>query len=61
MKYMDLARKNFSTFVYGNGGGRALATCVHASIVSWPAGLMRNVRMRNLRGMRCASRKFRNS
>ena len=53
MKYMDL---DFSTFVYGNGGGRALATCVHASIVSWPAGLMRN-----LRGMRCASRKFRNS
>ena len=58
---MDLARKNFSTFVYGNGGGRGPATCVHGIIVSWPAGLMRNVRMRNLRGMRCASRKFRNS
>ena len=30
----------------------------NAIIVSWPAGLMRNVRMRNLRGMRCASRKL---
>ena len=40
---MDLARKNFSTFVYGNGGGRGPATCVHAIIGSWPAGLMRNL------------------
>ena len=35
---MDLARNNFSTLVYGNGGGRRPATCVYATIVSWPAG-----------------------
>ena len=34
---MDLARNNFSTLVYGNGGGRRPATCVYAIIVSWPA------------------------
>ena len=58
---MDLARNNFSTLVYGNGGGRRPATCVYATIVSWPAGGGHNVRMRNIRGLRCASRKFRNS
>ena len=35
---MDLATNNFSTLVYGNGGGRRPATCVYAIIVSWPAG-----------------------
>ena len=38
VKQMDLARKNFSTFVYGNGGGRGPATCVYTIIVSWPDG-----------------------
>ena len=37
---MDLARNNFSVLVYGNGGGRGLAMCVYAIIVSWPASLM---------------------
>ena len=40
---MDLARNNFSTLVYGNGGGRRPATCVYATIVSWPAGGGHNV------------------
>ena len=45
---MDVARNNFSTLVYGNGGGRGPATCVYAIIGSLPAGLvMRWMHTRN--------------
>ena len=51
---MDLAQNNFSTLVYGNGGGRGPATCVYAIMLAGRLAGGRNVCMRN--SAKCAAR-----